>query len=271
MTIINQKTTNLKWWRGALNGTSFIVLSMLSVANGLTNNFIAWSADAGPFPLTPIILLALFSIVVVHTSEKTTPHSLFVPIAILVICVLVPSSLFSWVGILFAALAYRKQTGSFNGEVMLLVMLALSFLWRDSLFKITSGFILNAETWLIGVTLSPFFPELSVYKNHLLLSEAHNLSIGVGCSVFCNLSLVILGWMSIYYLLGYRKMNVLWFVCILAVLIVTNIVRIGLMSIDYQTYVLVHEGVGATVYNTFLILVSASPLILSFFNIKGDV
>ncbi len=257
----NKETKTLL--RGVFNDTSFVLLALLTIANGLTNSFIAWFNDLSQFPVSPILALTLFTIVFLHVTSRSTQNSLRTPCLVLVFFFMFPSSLASWVGLVIAAISYRLQAGSFKGEVALLNMLALSFIWKNCIFKVSSGFILHAETWLIGQFLSPFFPELYVYKNHLLLSESHNLSIGIGCSVFSNFSFVLLGWMSIIYLLGHTSINIRWIFYILLLLIFTNIIRIGLMSIDYQTYILVHDGVGAHIYNTFLILISASPLFLS--------
>lgn len=265
---INNKEDD-KLWRGVFYDTSFILLSLLTIANGLTSSLIAWFNDFSQFPVSPILIFTVFTIIFLHLTDISTKKLLILPCLVLVFFLMIPSSLASWVGLLIAAILYRLQVGRFEGKVVLLTMLALSFIWKNCLFKISSGFILHAETWFIGQLLSPFFSDLYIHKNHIILSEAHNISIGVGCSVFFNFSFVILGWVSMFYLLGHNNINTKWFLNIFLFLLLTNVIRIGLMSIDYQVYILMHNGVGANIYNIILVIISISPLFLSLRS-QGD-
>ncbi|WP_051563719.1 hypothetical protein [Enterovibrio calviensis] len=250
--------------QGVFNYTLFFLLALLASINGLTGGFISWSQGLSSIPINPVLLLAFFSIIYLHFSNRDSQTNLIIPCCILAIFSIIPSSLAAWVGLLLAIITYRIQTGEFKEELAILFMLALSFIWQNCLFKVSSNMILNAETWIIGKFLSPFYTDLYVDKNHLMLSDGHNLSIGIGCSVFSNFSFVLLGWMCIYFLIGYKKLNIKWIFLMFITLAFMNIMRIGIMSIDYPTYVFVHDGWGAIVYNFLLLAISASPLVISF-------
>ncbi|AUW06006.1 hypothetical protein [Vibrio campbellii] len=250
--------------RSVFNETSFILLVLATIANGLASDFVVWSKDAGHFPLSPLVVFTLFVFVYLHQKNQNHTAALGIPMAVLALFMMIPSSLASWVGLLLASLLYRIQTDRFHQSLILLIMLALTFIWQNSIFKVVSGFILHAETWLIGAFLAPFYPEMTVYTNHLLFYNGHDLSINVGCSVFSNCSFVLLGWVSMYFLLGNRSLPIKWLAILFILLTLTNVVRIGVMAIDYPTYVFVHEGLGADIYNTILILLSVTPLLFSF-------
>ncbi|MCE7729719.1 hypothetical protein [Vibrio campbellii] len=250
--------------RSVFNETSFILLVLATIANGLASDFVVWSKDAGNFPLSPIVVFTLFVFVYLHQKNQNHTAALGIPMAVLALFMMIPSSLASWIGLLLASLLYRIQADRLHQSLILLIMLALTFIWQNSIFKVVSGFILHAETWLIGAFLAPFYPEMTVYTNHLLFHNGHDLSINVGCSVFSNCSFVLLGWVSMYFLLGNRSLPIKWLAILFILLTLTNVVRIGVMAIDYPTYVFVHEGLGADIYNTILILLSVTPLLFSF-------
>ncbi|WP_394209115.1 hypothetical protein [Enterovibrio calviensis] len=260
--------TESKPQRGIFNDTSYFLLSLVSVANGLSYNVMLWQNGELASPFSPVIIIALFTIGYLHvkTSNHTsvTPQekeNIIVPCCVLILTSLIPSAFSAWIGLFAAAIWRYSFTKKLKMQFILWALIATSFLWKICLFKISSASILSAETWVIGTAILPFFPEIYTVGNHLHITESHVLSIGIGCSCFSNLSFVLLGWVALFYLKGGVSVSWKWPTMIAIFLMITNIIRIGLMAMSYDMYVEVHEGIGVPIYDAILALIVVSALL----------
>ncbi|MBE1273696.1 hypothetical protein [Enterovibrio baiacu] len=246
--------------------TVYVVLALLTVANGLSYNLILWVNGESNDPFPAVLIVSLFTIMCLHRKrgkDKHKPYNVIVPCLVLSLACLIPSTLVAWVGLACASVWRIYFCQRAKPQQLLWLMIAGSFIWKSCLFKITSSPILDAETWLIGSTLSLLYDGLIINGNHLLFAGNHDLSIGIGCSCFSNVSFVMLGWVSLFFLKGGQSIRPLWPITIIVLLMSLNIVRIGIMAISYDIYLVVHEGVGLEVYNVLLTLIAASALLFS--------
>lgn len=246
--------------------TVYVFLALLTVANGLSYNLILWVNGESNDPLPAVLIVSLFTIMCLHWKrgkDSHNPDNIIVPCLVLSLACLIPSTLVAWVGLACASVWRIYFCQRAKPQHLLWLMIAGSFIWKSCLFKITSSSILDAETWLIGSALSLLYDGLIINGNHLLFTGNHDLSIGIGCSCFSNVAFVMLGWVSLFFLKGGQSIRPLWPIAIIVLLMSLNIVRIGIMAISYDIYLVVHEGVGLEVYNVLLTLIAASALLFS--------
>ncbi len=241
----------------------YFSLLILCVINGLALDIFSNTGESLLGNISPVVIIVIATALRIEGSAPQWPrcHYCFLN-AVFIGGMLIPSSTLAWLTLCccsgFSAYKHPKSRAS----QLLLLSLALAFLWKACLFKLLSSLILPLEMAFMGGIFSLLQPGLRVQGNLLYINEGHILALGMECSVFYNLSLVALGWLSLH-LLAHRQMpNLKAWAALLLAIFCLNILRIYLMSLSPQWYTLVHEGSGATAYDFTLSLVISSAICL---------
>ena len=239
----------------------YFLLLILCVTNGLAIDIYSNTGNSLIGNISPVVIIVIASVLRLEGRAPLWHRSHYLLQNAVLICgALIPSSTFAWLTLSYCSgLGARKYRHS-RASQLLLLALALAFLWKACLFKLLSSLILPLEMAFMGGLFSLVQPGLTVQGNLLYINERHILALGMECSVFYNLSLVALGWFSLH-LLAHRHMPSLkGCAALLLSIFCLNILRIYLMSISPQWYHIVHEGSGAAVYDFTLSLLISSAI-----------
>jgi len=235
-------------------------LIILTIINGLFSDLISWHLSPISWTISPIILLVIFVSSKLYIVQQNHVRYYVLSSLFLIIAILFPSSLFSWAALsVISLLGYCLDPRSRHSHILFLG-LSLSYIWKSVIFKLVSGDVLMIETEFIGSVVSCFLDGVTATGNILYINEKHSLSIGLGCSVFSNLSLSLLGWASLRVLITNTIPPITHFIGITSMMVILNTVRISLMAIDFEWYDYVHNGNGATWYDAVVCLLITSAL-----------
>ncbi|MBL4781292.1 MAG: hypothetical protein JKX92_03530 [Porticoccaceae bacterium] len=239
----------------------YFLLLILCVTNGLAIDIFSNTGNSLIGNVSPVVIIVIASVLRLEGRAPLWHRSHYrLQNAVLICGALIPSSTLAWLTLAYCSgLSARKYRHS-RASQLLLLALALAFLWKACLFKLLSSFILPLEMAFMGGLFSLAQPGLTVQDNLLYINEGHILALGMECSVLYNSSLVALGWFSLH-LLAHRHMPSLkGCAALLLSIFCLNILRIYLMSISPQWYHIVHEGSGAAVYDFTLSLLISSAI-----------
>ncbi|MCJ8338153.1 MAG: hypothetical protein MJK10_06745 [Pseudomonadales bacterium] len=171
---------------------------------------------------------------------------------LLALLLVIPSATLSWLICALAALAWRLnsriKTSDYSAAV-LMIALALREPVSQLSLSLFAEQILGFDSFLSSLLLSGKIP--SAQMGNIIASNNFNLLILTGCSAFNNASLALLLWLTICLFLHQEATAAdSWRVLILLVLVVlSNSLRLSLMTESIEDYQYFHRGTGATVFN----------------------
>ena len=168
---------------------------------------------------------------------------------------LVPMATLSWfaAGILAGYLFFKGYAKSGN---LLLMLACLREPITATSLKLFSGQILNTDALLTNFILKFMGNATDLQSNIVLTETGHPLLILTGCSVFTNLSYVSLLWFALHVYFQHKVTKASWIVLggILILTIISNSLRLALMTQSQQDYIFYHDGLGRDLFDWGLML-----------------
>lgn len=113
-----------------------------------------------------------------------------------------------------------------------------------------SSEILNFDTQAAALLLQLQGTTFSVTENVITNANGHSLLILTGCSVFTNLSLAMLLWLSLtlLYQNQIQRADTWRLAAVILVQLSLNTARLSMMATDISWYRLLHDGFGGTLF-----------------------
>jgi len=173
---------------------------------------------------------------------------------LLALLLVIPSATLSWLICALAAMLWRVnsrlKSSDFSAAV-LMIALALREPVSQLSLSLFAEQILGFDSFLSSLLLSG--ETDTTQMGNIIVSNNFNLLILTGCSAFNNASLALLLWLSLCLLLHQKTTAAdSWRVLILLLLVVlTNSLRLSLMTWSIEDYQYFHRGTGATAFNDF--------------------
>lgn len=239
----------------------YIVMMCIALLNGMMCQLIYWNNDDEQFAISPFFLFAMLSVLmhIIKQPVKTTQFY-YLSIVVLLIFSIIPSSTVAWLGVLIVALLNLLSKKHKVAGDLLFVALPIAFLWKSLLFKLFAGQLLTIESLAMTYFLSFLHPDVQVINNLITINQSHALLISTGCSLFSNLCLILLCWLSVYTLFSnslplFKRLS---FVVLMSVFI--NFMRIFVMSFDYDSYLYMHGSQGSLIIELCLLILLLSAI-----------
>lgn len=234
---------------------------------GLTGNLLIYLVDlSSPTAvlrsLSSLNLILWFSLFVIseklaHSPSETPASRGDIGIAVFVGLTLCLSALFGvrWgIGIpatataLFLIITYSKEKET---RCLGIVLMALSvhLFWAPIMFQLLYPEFLAADAAAVGLFLSIVNPDINIINNTLFSANGHAVTLSGACSSFNNLSLAMLGCISmIMFVRGsWQKSDAFWMALICLLMISMNVTRLGILAFDFETYKYWHDDAGASI------------------------
>jgi hypothetical protein len=232
-----------------------LLMFLLVVANGFFAD-VAYGAQDPRWnlPVSPVLLLitAVAARIIYLSAPARGPMSI-VSLGLLAMGAMVPSSLVSW-----TALFTVSALGIILDQPRRLVhqlplALAVTQMWKAVGFKVLASPVVAAEAAILGTVLRAIGFDAEVAGNVIRITPEHTLILLAGCSALSDLGVILLGWTAVFMLfrpgvqVPIRRLAVVG-----GATVVLNILRLVLMSLNQDWYDLVHNGMGASVYDAVL-------------------
>ncbi len=127
------------------------------------------------------------------------------------------------------------------------VLLALSvhLIWAPLIYRIFTPELLMADALAVNSVLSAIRPDISLIGT-TFTSSGHTVTLVGACSSFQNVSIALLA--SVTFTMYIRpywvRSDVYWILAICAAMIAINVVRLGVLAWNRDSYLFWHNGVG---------------------------
>ncbi|MGQ0456051.1 MAG: archaeosortase/exosortase family protein [Hyphomicrobium sp.] len=123
-------------------------------------------------------------------------------------------------------------------------------LWGPLFFHTFSDELLKADAALVGTALSFTHPEIVWQGTMIGKPNQHVIVVASACSSFHNISLALLCWVAVAYLVRGRlvRSDVYFGLAVCLAMLVLNAARIYLMALSYERYDYWHNGDGAQIF-----------------------
>jgi hypothetical protein len=142
------------------------------------------------------------------------------------------------------------QTSMHRGA---LILLATSFpmLWSRVIFRFLSEPILLADAWIVAKLLNTANEGTHIY----FADKSGVLEVSPACSSWANVSLVLLTWIVLcqYQKRAWQLLDLGWYALVILTVVGINTIRMAMMGISEQYYVLIHGTVGSTITSWMIV------------------
>jgi exosortase/archaeosortase family protein len=235
----------------------FAGLFILCCTNGLTARAVeavelhGWSeALLSTFNVSMLVWIACFagiSLVLREKAGKVGPLDLMVGAATL-IAVAIPFGALSWMALTGSAiyLIWSSESGSSrNRGAWILLATTAPMCWTRLLFALLAKPILEADAILVSLMVG----TERVGNMVRFAGYADFFQIYPACSSLANVSLALLCWVMVTKLVGHewRRKDILWCGLACASVVAVNVIRVGLIGLHRDYFVMLHGPVGTAV------------------------
>lgn len=238
---------------------------VLAIANGLFADIAyAVAAGTGRLPFSPVIIIIILAAArLLMLGQPSGGPFPVLAMGVLAAGALVPSSLASWLGIVGISAAGTLWDRGRRAAYQMMLALAMTQIWHGTAFKIFASTFTSGEAVLLAscLRLLGFTPEVD--GNVVRVTADHALVLLSGCSVFAGLGVVLLGWSAVFCLLrADERFPARYLSVVVLTAIALNIVRLILMAYGAEWHEVVHDGIGAPIYDAIvcLLVISAAWL-----------
>ena len=234
---------------------------------GLFGNILVYLVDPSSLATTflsvaSLNLILCFSMFVIlnrlfRSDAAVLANRADAPLAILVGSMLLGSALLGvrWgIGLpatVMAAVMLSVHRGSSDMRCAGAVLMALSvqLFWAPMLFQLLYPEFLSADAAVVGAFLTLTNPDIIIVENTMFSTNGHAVTLSGACSSFNNLSLAMLGCVSMimFFRDRWQASDIHWVVFICILMIAMNAARLGVLALDYETYQYWHNEAGATI------------------------
>lgn len=224
-----------------------------------------FSATIHGFGQSYVIWICLFLVLKLSIIKQENECNISVLssalLATLSIALLIPIATLSWLVCAGMCLVWRsiKSTND-STEIASSILFAIAV--RDpicqSFLNLFSEQILNFDAWISGLMLVMTDNPAIVEGNTIVQPSGHTLLILTGCSVFTNLSLAFLLWISVTLYLHrvFILPDTLRALTLILCIILMNAGRLALMAIDIHWYEFLHSDYSQELIQVLTILIS---------------
>ncbi|EPJ43964.1 MAG: hypothetical protein OFPI_41290 [Osedax symbiont Rs2] len=171
---------------------------------------------------------------------------------LLALLLVIPSATFSWLVCALAALLWRLH-GRVNRSDCSAAVLMIAVALREPVSQLSLSLfaeqILGFDSFLSSLLLSANIDTGQI--GNIIVSPDFSLLVLTGCSAFNNASLALLLWLTLCFLL-HQKTTAMdsWRLLLLLFLVVlSNSLRLSLMTGSLEDYQYFHQGKGADAFN----------------------
>jgi hypothetical protein len=240
-------------------GEFFAALLILAYLNGVALRAIAIVTDQGwleailsTFGVSLIVWLAWIGGVWLLLTDCGGPIRKFdISVGVIgLFLIWLPIGGTSWLAMtalsLYLILSEEAGSNARRGAIILLAV-SVPMFWSSMLFMAFSDVILRIDAfavgWLLGTGSSGNLVSF--------LNGSDSLVILPGCSSFAHLSLIPLCWIALSVMINHRAtvMDLVWCGVALATVFLINVVRLTIMGLNVDYYVLLHSSTGDTAVN----------------------
>ena len=237
----------------------FAGLFILGCANGVAGRVIRTIEQLGlanaildTFGISVIVLAACFlGISFIFDEQNDEIRSADIAVsAVLVFLMILPVSAMSWLAVTALALYILLFTAASElcrrGAIILLAT-TVPMLWSRLLFDLFRNLILELDASLVALMLGTYRSgNLVEFADH-----SGTLLILPPCSSLANVSLAMLGWVTISQVMRHRwsHQDILWCLLACASVVAVNVTRISLMGLSHSHYDAIHNTEGNIVAN----------------------
>jgi hypothetical protein len=258
MTNVNSAAVAVPLWTMP-RGEFFGALLILAYLNGVALRAIAIVADHGwqdailsTFGVSLIVWLAWIGGVSLLLIECRGPIRRFdiSAGALGLFLIWLPIGGTSWLAMtalsLYLVLSERAGSNTRRGAVILLAV-SVPMFWSPMLFMAFSDVILRIDAFMVGWLLGTESSGNMVG----FLNGADSLVILPACSSFAHLSLVPLCWIALSVMVNHRARpeDLVWCGAALGSVVLLNVIRLALMGLNVDNYLLLHSPAGDTTMN----------------------
>jgi hypothetical protein len=231
------------------------LMFLLVVANGFFAD-VAYGAQDSRWnlPISPVlILIVAVAARTIYLSTPAVGPASVVALALLALGTLIPSSSAAWT-VLFAVSALGIVFDTTRRAAHHLPLaLAVTQMWKAVGFKVLASPVVDAEAVILGAVLRLIGFDADVVGNVIRTTPEHSLILLAGCSALSDLGVILLGWTAVFMLVRPGvQVPVSRLAIVAGATIVFNILRLVLMAINQEWYDLVHNGMGASIYDAVL-------------------
>ncbi len=177
----------------------------------------------------------------------------FLAVASLCLLVFLPTSRMIWVaatGIAIYMWILGGGDARLRAAATVLAALSVQELWGHIFFNFVAFPLLRAETAIVGTMLQAVRAGTVWRDNVITGPDGYGIVVYTGCSVFHNLSLAMLCWVTVSRFRGQRWQgrDLMIGGVAGATMIVLNIARLSLMAWDVDLFDYWHDGAGAEIF-----------------------
>jgi hypothetical protein len=231
------------------------LMFLLVVANGFFADAAYGAQDPRwNLPISPVlVLIAAVAARTIYLSVPAVGPASLASLGLLALGALVPSSLAAWTALLAVSalgIVFDKRRRLAH---QLPLALAATQLWKAVGFKVLASPVVEVEAAVLAAVLRLIGFDATVIGNVIRITPEHSLILLAGCSALSDLGVILLGWTAVFMLVRPGLQVPVRRLALVAVAtIALNILRLVLMSWDQDWYDLVHNGMGASVYDAVL-------------------
>jgi len=190
-----------------------------------------------------------------HQAQTSAAVSAALPVWLICFSFLLIIPLASLAWIVAAALTIVWQRAfdlSVHQKAACILICAIALRGPVTLVCLTlfSSEILNFDTQAAALLLQLQGTTFSVTENVITNANGHSLLILTGCSVFTNLSLAMLLWLSLtlLYQNQIQRADIWRLAAVIVVQLSLNAARLSVMATDISWYRFLHDGFGETLF-----------------------
>lgn len=225
-----------------------------ALISGFNQSLVIW------FAIACCIYLCIqgFRLDTQYTANVKASKVIYSTVIICALLLMIPSALLGWIICAFSALLWWLQHPKSPHQRAAAILLLATALREPLTFltlNLLSNQILAFDSLMTTVILNLFNTQNSVLSN-IIQTENFSLLILTGCSAFKNISLALLFWLALCMTLHQSTQRQdITRICLLIILVLlTNAIRLSLMTVSASYYDFYHEGYGADIFNTTILL-----------------
>jgi hypothetical protein len=261
------------WSTGKVRAAAIGALFLVGIVNGIAGNvimsllakgFAGALVDTFDVSLVVIAAAVVAMTLVARTPDRPVDILDWVAGAIYLLGLCVPHSAASMAALTFLATyggLRQRRSAEAVAAASLLIGIAVCQTWGPVVLHLFAGPLLALDAtfvaWLLGTVQGGGVERIG---NLVETSKGQPLAIMIGCSSISNMSFALLCWMTVVRASRpewqWRDLTIALGVVI--AVIALNILRMAMMGLSRDAYLLLHGPVGANVFNIVILLTSLS-------------
>ncbi|MCR9257706.1 MAG: exosortase/archaeosortase family protein [Alphaproteobacteria bacterium] len=238
----------------------YLIAMVLAALNAAVKPVLLWLLSDGIAPNFLVLMCVAIGLMFWYGNierTRTTVQDGVILIGATAFCML-PFAITSWLAlaILACASTWRKRSRARHATAILIAS-ALRLPVASGLMALFAGPLLTLDGWVAGLIAGFFGQAVSVDGNLIRSAAGHSVFVMSGCASLANVTDAMLIWMVFCLATGRTgAREILGGALGLAILLfASNVTRLGMMAISAENYRFLHDGLGASVFQTSQVIV----------------